>query len=125
MGNFLKRLGAEFWLPLPFLGILFWLGTTALTAEVLKQANEVKQPIETDHKVQIQLSTDVVSIEAEIKVRDRFTKVFIQTGDPVVKKLELEFPVTEIEEIDRAIAQQFNLSPETVHHLTRYHYDYQ
>lgn len=124
MRHFFHRFYAEFWLPLPFLGLFFWLGTTALTADILKQSQEVKQPIKTNSQVEINFSAVVVAIEAEIKVEDQFTKVRIETADPTIKKVELEFPVTEIEEIDRAIAQTFNLSPKTVHNLTRYQYDY-
>jgi len=123
MLRFLHRFYAEFWLPLPLLGGLFWLGTTLLTDQVLSENVAVERPLKVDQQVEVQFSATLLVIEAYIQEENNFTKVFVRTNDPALKRLELEFPVTEIEEIDRAIAQTFNLSPKTVHRLTRYHYE--
>ena len=124
MRHFFHQFYAEFWLPLPLIGGLFWLGTILLNQQVLSESSSIKEPLKADQEVEVQFSATLLVIEAYIQEEDNFTKVFVRTNDPALKRLELEFPVTEVEEIDRAIAQRLNLSLETVRRFTRYEYDY-
>ena len=123
MRHFIHKFYAEFWLPLPLIGGLFWLGTILLNQQVLSESSSIKEPLKADQEVEVQFSATLLVIEAYIQEEDNFTKVFVRTNDPALKRLELEFPVTEVEEIDRAIAQRFNLPLETVRRFTRYEYD--
>jgi len=124
MRHFFHQFYAEFWLPLPLIGGLFWLGTILLNQQVLSESSSIKEPLKADQEVEVQFSATLLVIEAYIQEEDNFTKVFVRTNDPALKRLELEFPVTEVEEIDRAIAQRLNLPLETVRRFTRYEYDY-
>jgi hypothetical protein len=121
----LGRLKLEFWLPLPFIGLAFLIGTGWLTDRVLFHAYATTAQLQSNHESQIELSLKVtiVSIEAEINQRQEITEVTVRTADSIVKELELDLPVTEYEQVEAALMQEFGLSQAAVKRLTRYRID--
>ena len=120
--QFLMRLGLEFWLPLPLIGLIFLLGTGWLTHQVLSYTYDTNAQIHADSKHQIDFSVSlaVMSIEAAIDRRDNITEVRVYTADSVLKEMEFEFPVTEFAQVDAAIAQALGLPLPAVKQLIRY-----
>jgi cell division protein FtsX len=116
----LRPLLLEFWLPLPLLGIIFWLGGNFVTSEVLSRPYSTVSKLQADTQQEVQLSVTVLVIKAEIERSEGVTQVEVKTADPQLKKLEFEFPVTQVSQLETAIAQKLGLSREDVKKLVRY-----
>jgi len=116
----LRPLLLEFWLPLPLLGIIFWLGGNFVTNQVLSRPYSTVSKLQADTQQEVQLSVTVLVIKAEIERSEGVTQVEVKTADPQLKKLEFEFPVTQVSQLETAIAQKLGLSREDVKKLVRY-----
>ncbi|MBE9127794.1 MULTISPECIES: hypothetical protein [unclassified Coleofasciculus] len=121
----LSRLGLEFWLPLPLIGLFFLLGTGWINHHVLSYTYKTTAQLQADYKQQIEFSASLTirSIEAEIDRRGELTEVTVRTADSALQEMEFEFPVTEFTEVDAAIAKELGLTPESVRPLIRYRID--
>jgi hypothetical protein len=116
----LRRLGLEFWLPLPLLGVCFWVGGGLLTSQVLSRPYGTKNTLQADVQLEVSLSASVSLIRAVVDQDEASTLVEVQTVDSALKQLEFEFPVTELSQVEAAIAQELGLSIEDVRRLVRY-----
>jgi uncharacterized protein (DUF433 family) len=61
-----------------------------------------------------------VSIEAELRRDQGFSKVEVRTANPNLKKLEYEFRTLEFSQVEAAIAQELGLTAEQIRPLIRY-----
>ncbi|MEW5860814.1 MAG: hypothetical protein AB1861_26155, partial [Cyanobacteriota bacterium] len=102
----LHSLGLEFWLPLPLLGIIFWVGGGLVTDQALSRSYDTVDKLQADTQLEVQLSVTLLVIKAEIDKEQGFTEVQVKTTDSTLKKLEFEFPVTEFSQVEAAIAQE-------------------
>ena len=118
--QFLRPLWLEFWLPLPLLGIIFWLGGNVVTSQVLSRPYSTVSKLQADAQQEVQLSVTVLVIKAEIEKSESLTSVEVKTADPELTRLKFEFPVTEVSQVEEAIAQKLGLSREHVKKLVRY-----
>ncbi|MGV0101612.1 hypothetical protein NSTCB13_00049 [Nostoc sp. DSM 114160] len=120
--QFLINLGLEFWLPLPLIGLFFWLSTGLLTHQVLSYTYDTTAQIHSDlkHQIQFSVSLAVMSIEAVIQRKEKLTEVKVYTADSLLKEMEFEFPVTEFAQVDAAIAQALGLPITAIKQLIRY-----
>ncbi|HBB31901.1 MAG TPA: hypothetical protein DDZ80_09345 [Cyanobacteria bacterium UBA8803] len=116
----LHLLWLEFWLPLPLLGVLFWLGGNLTIDRVLSRPYTTASKLQADTEREVQLPVTVLLIKAEIKKSEGLTKVEIKTADPMLKKLEFELPITQFEQVEASLAQKLGLSREDVRKLARY-----
>lgn len=116
----LRPLLLEFWLPLPLLGIIFWLGGNFVNSQVLSRSYSTVTKLKADTQQQVQLSVTVLVIQAQIGRIEGITKVAVKTADPELKKLEFEFPVTQVSQVEALIAQKLGLSREDIKKLVRY-----
>lgn len=123
--SWLSKLRLEFWLPLPLIGLAFGIGTVWIDKQVLSQIYDRTAQLRPEARLQVKttLSFDVVSIDAEIDRREKYTEVTIKTNDYILKELEYKFPVTKYQDVERAIAQVLNIQPEAVRKLIRYRID--
>ena len=118
--EFLRPLWLEFWLPLPLLGIIFWLGGNAVTSQVLSRPYSTVSKLQADTQQDVQLTVTVLVIKAEIEKNEGLTSVEVKTADPELTRLRFEFPVTEVSQVEAMIAQKLGLSREDVNKLVRY-----
>lgn len=117
----LRSIGLAFWLLLPTLGILFWLGAGLLTERVLSRSVKALDPLQADIPfMQIQLPITVGSIKADIDKRKGLTRVEVVPLESAVKKIKLELSTTEFSQVESQIAQELGLSIENVRKLVRY-----
>jgi hypothetical protein len=116
----LRSLWLEFWLPLPVLGILFWLGGNMVTNQVLSRPYTTVSKLQADTQQEVKLFVTVLLIKAEIDKNEGLTRVTVKTTDPELKKLEFEFLVTEASQVEALIAQKLGLYPTDVRRLVRY-----
>jgi hypothetical protein len=91
----------------------------AMIAEELGVSAEV-ETLQPNTQMQVQLAVKALGILAEIDKEQGFTKVEVNTGDSVLKKLEFEFPVTELSSVKAMIVQELGLSPENATMLVSY-----
>lgn len=115
----LYSLGLEFWLPLPLLGLVFWIGGGFVTTQMLNHSYNPKTYLRADMQLQGRSRT-VVLIKVEIKKNQGFSKVKVKTVNSALKEMEFEFPITESSQVEAAIGQQLGLPTEYVKTLVRY-----
>ncbi len=116
----LNVLWLEFWLPLPLLGVGFWLTGSLLTEQVLSRPYSTVNTLQANAQRKVQLSVTVLVITAEIDKSEGVTKVELKTAESTLKTLEFEFPVTEFNQVETNIAQELGLSRAEVRKLVRY-----
>lgn len=116
----LNVLWLEFWLPLPLLGVSFWLAGSLLTEQVLSRPYSIVNTLQANAQRKVQLSVTVLVITAEIDKSEGVTKVELKTAESTLKTLEFEFPVTEFNQVETNIAQELGLSRTEVRKLVRY-----
>jgi hypothetical protein len=118
--HWLQASGAEFWLPLPFVAIAFWFGTNILMAQELRQPQLTQTRLQADTQLQATVSINILLINAIVNRQQGVTQVEVETTDPILKRLELELPMTDTHQIEVAIAQELQLSRQAVRQLVRY-----
>jgi len=123
----LQNMGLRFWLPLPLmtllLALLLWLSCSLIIDPVLSRSRATKDKLQSDAHLDIHMTLDVTRIEAIIDQSDpsaQVAQVEVQTAESALKKLEFEFPIAEISEVEEAIAQTLEISPQDVRNLIRY-----
>lgn len=120
----LKSLGLEFWLPLPLLGIAFWIGGGLVTDRILSRSYDTTSVLQANTQLKGQPGKVVLLIKVDIKYSQGLSKVKVRTANSALKQLEFEFPVTKVSQIEAAISRELGLSPELVRKLVRYQVDY-
>lgn len=115
-----SNLNLDFWLLLPTLALAFWVGGEVISNQVLSRPYDIVTEIEANQRTQIQLSFTVQVIQVLIDKNLDLTQVKVKTNDSELKKLEFEFPVTEFEQVEQAIAKELGLPQEDVRRLARY-----
>jgi hypothetical protein len=104
----------EFSFPVTELSIV-----KAMLAQKMGLSPEVKNfPVGT--QIQMQLAVNVAGILAEVEEERGFTTVEVKTANSVLRKLEFEFPVTELSQVKTAIAQELGLSPDNTEQFVSY-----
>lgn len=118
--RWLQASGADFWLPLPFVAIAFWFGSSFLMAQELRQSNLTENKLQADTQLEATVSINISRINAIINRKQGTTQVEVETAEPILKRLELELPVTEVNQIETAIVQELRLSRQEIRQLVRY-----
>lgn len=122
----LHRLGLELWLPLPLLGLLFWIGGGFVADRVLNRAYSTGAQLQVEPQPKVQRSVTVLSsvpvssIEIVVKKHRGFSQVKVNPTDSALKQLTFAFPVTKLNQVEAAIAQELGLSPEIVRRSVHY-----
>lgn len=118
--RWLQASGAEFWLPLPLVAMVFWLGSSLLTAQELQQSQPTATKLQADTQLKAVVSVNILLINAIINRSQSLTQVKVETAESVLKRMELELLTTDPSEIEAAIATELQLSPQDVRQLVRY-----
>ncbi|NJO79691.1 MAG: hypothetical protein HC827_15050 [Cyanobacteria bacterium RM1_2_2] len=118
--HWLQGIGLEFWLPLPLLALLFWLGCDLIMAQVLSRPQSAGDKLQANTDLEVHLSANISMIRAVIDREEGMTRVDMQTTESVLKKFELEFQLVDANQIEAAIAQELRISRQDVRRLARY-----
>lgn len=116
----LHSLGFEFWLPLPILGLFFWVGGGLMTDYLVSRSYYAKAQFRANTQLQGQPAKIVHSIKVQIKGSKGFSRVKVKTANSALKELEFEFPLTNSSQIEAAIATELGLSNDDVRKLVQY-----
>ncbi|NJK57419.1 MAG: hypothetical protein HC939_16140 [Pleurocapsa sp. SU_5_0] len=117
--RFLGSLGVEFWLPLPLIGLVFWLIIQFITAQNLRLSNYSDRKLEVNQN-QPSPSGQILSIKVRVDRQSNSSQVQVQQATNVIQKQEFKIPITESEQLEIAIAKKLNLSVEQVRELIYY-----
>lgn len=122
---FVSRVHLGFGLGLILVSLAFFVGTSLIAKQVMSYTYETSTQLQSGEQPEIQLSLNVtvVAIEAAIDRREVVTEVTVTTGNSILRELELDFPVTEFDQIEDALMQELGLSREVIKRLTRYRLD--
>ena len=115
-----SNLNLDFWLLLPILALAFWVGGEVISNQVLSRPYDIVTELEANQRTQIKLSFTVQVIQVLIDKNRGVTRVKVKANDSELTKLEFEFPVTEFEQVEQAIAKELGLPQEDVRRLARY-----
>lgn len=118
--RWLQASGAEFWLPLPFVAIVFWFGSNFLMAQGLHQLHPTERKLQADTQLKATVSINILLINAVINRQEGITQVEVETAEPILKRLELEVRTTDTNQIEAVLAQELQLSRQEVRQLVRY-----
>lgn len=118
--RWLRASGAEFWLPLPLVAMMFWLGSNVLTAQELQQSQPTATKLQADTQLKAVVSVNILLINAVINRNQNTTQVKVETAESVLKRMELELATTDPGQIEAAIATELQLSRQEVRQLVRY-----
>ncbi|MBD0388953.1 MAG: hypothetical protein ICV54_21225 [Nostoc sp. C3-bin3] len=91
----------------------------AMITQELGLSNEITT-LQTNTKMQVRSTVQVLGILAEIQKKRGFTKLEVNTANSILKNLEFEFPVTELSEIKAMMIQELGLSRENARMLVSY-----
>jgi len=96
--------------------------TTTLQTRLARELNFScgAKKIQSGMRIQGQVKFSIQGILAEIDKTQGVTKIEINTIDSAVKKLELEFPVTDIKQLKDTLAQELKLSRKELRMLVSY-----
>ncbi|NMG11045.1 hypothetical protein [Brasilonema sp. UFV-L1] len=115
----LRFLGLEFWLPLPLLGLAFWVGSGFVMDTILLRDHQSTNPLKVETLLAKQSPTLVLSITVQIKKHQGISRVRVKTASKAQKKLEFEFPITELSALEAAISKELRLPIDDVRKLMR------
>ncbi|MBE9053386.1 hypothetical protein IQ243_23770 [Nostocales cyanobacterium LEGE 11386] len=116
----LHFLGWEFWLPLPLLGIVFWSSGNLLAEKVLSRPYGTVNKLQTDAPPEFYLPIYLLSVQAEVNKKLGVSEVVVKAIDPTQENVKFQFPVTDISQLENAIARELGMSIEEVRKLVRY-----
>lgn len=91
-----------------------------MTAQVVSRPYATEDRLQADIPLAVQVSVHVSMIKAVINQAEGITQVEVQTTELSLKKLEFEFPVTDVNTAETTIAQALGLSRQDVRKLVRY-----
>jgi hypothetical protein len=117
--RFLGSLGVEFWLPLPLIGLVFWLIIQFITAQNLRLSSYSDRKLEVNQN-QPSPSGQILSIKVKVDRQSNFSQVKVNQTTSVIQQQEFKIPITELDRLEMAIAKKLNLSVEQVRELIYY-----
>jgi hypothetical protein len=117
--RFLGSLGVEFWLPLPLIGLFFWLIIQFITAQNLRLSNYSDRKLEVNQN-QPSPSGQILSIKVKVDRQSNSSQVKVKQTTSVIQQQEFKIPITELTRLEIAIAKKLNLSVEQVKELIYY-----
>lgn len=120
----IQSLGLEFLLPLPLLGLVFWIGGGLVTDQILSRSYNIANQLKANTQLKDRPAKVILAIKVEIKYNQGLSQVKVKTANSALKKLEFEFPFTEVNQIEAAISRELGLTPESVRQLVHYQVDY-
>jgi len=91
-----------------------------MAAQVLSRPYDSVNSLPAGTQLDVELSVTILGMNAEINRRQGATTIFVKTTDLSLKKLEYEFSVVEVDQIEQAIAQELGMPVETVRKLISY-----
>ena len=104
--HLLHRVGGEFWLPLPLIAVLVWFTGDWMAARVLNSSYDSVNKLQTGTQLTTKRSVTILTMNAEIDRQRGFTTLVIKTTAPTLQMLEYEFPFTQANQIEAAIAKE-------------------
>lgn len=117
--RFLGSLGVEFWLPLPLIGLVFWLIIQFITAQNLGLSDYSDRKLEVNQN-QPSPSGQILSIKVRVDRQSNSSQVKVKQTTSVIQQQEFKIPITELARLEIAIAKKLNLSVEQVRELIYY-----
>jgi 23S rRNA maturation-related 3'-5' exoribonuclease YhaM len=100
--------------------IAFWFTSSFLTAQELQQSRPTETKVQADTQLEATVSVNISLINAVINQNQKNTQVKVETAEPILKRLELELPMTDPNQIEETISKQLQLSRQEIRQLVRY-----
>jgi len=92
----------------------------SIAVQVLSRPYQSVNKLQADTQLDMKLSVTILSMTAKIDRSRGSTTIAVKTSDSTLRKLEYEFSATEVNQIERAIAQELEMSITDVRKLVSY-----
>lgn len=109
----------RFWLPLLLLALGFWIAGRFITRQVLHQSNDTSRVLIANTQSS-ETITPITAIYVEIDRQRGVSLASVKLSNSPLKKLEFEFPLTEPQALEAAIAQALERSPQDIQKFMNY-----
>lgn len=113
-------LGLEFWLPLPLVGLTFWLGGGLMIDRILSRPYLTTNKLPANTGLAVQLAANDAVIQAQINRERQVTRVEVRSLNPDLQDIVFELDTTELDQVETQIAQKLGLTPTVVKKQIRY-----
>ncbi|RUR80201.1 hypothetical protein PCC6912_30610 [Chlorogloeopsis fritschii PCC 6912] len=90
---------------------MFWVTGDLVTKQLLSLSYRTLDKLQADTLPQAQIKLNLTIVATEIEKEEKFTQVEIKTANSLIKKLEFEFPNSNSDFQELAIAQKLGLYP--------------
>ncbi|MEM7553817.1 MAG: hypothetical protein AAF378_06910 [Cyanobacteria bacterium P01_A01_bin.84] len=115
--QWLKYLGMDFWLPLPILGLCFWLATNLVTNHIITySAKSMVQP----QLVKPKAPYKDISIQVKIYQGMGFCEVYVKKKTEEIERSQFKLPTTDLSTIQATISQRLNIPLEELNERMLY-----
>lgn len=115
----LRSLGLEFWLPLPLLGLGFWVVSGLVTEQSLKFSHQSVESFKITSD-QAEPDNKILFIKVIVDRERNISQVTVKQATQVYQKQQFELATTQLQQVETAISQKLGLPPEKVRQLLRY-----
>lgn len=109
----------RFWLPLLLLALGFWVAGRFITRQVLNQSNNMPRALVANTQTETTRTT-VTAIQVEIDRQRGISLASVKLSNSPLKQLEFEFPLTDPQAIEAAIAQELERPLQEIKRLVSY-----
>lgn len=109
----------EFWLPLPLLGLAFWVVSELMTERSLNLPHQSIESFQIT-PAQGQPTTQILFIKVTVDRDRQISQVMVKKATPVYQKEEFELPTTRMAQVEMAISQKLGIPLSQVRQLLRY-----
>lgn len=114
----LLRSNIKVWWPIPLLGVLFWVGGRLVTAHILNHSYDTILTLTANTQIAVQSPEKILAITITVE-RGR-SRVVVDLANSTLKRLVLEFPLTDPGQVKAAISQELGLTLAEVEPLVHY-----
>lgn len=118
-----QRFALEFWMPLPLIGLIFWLGGGLVTEHILNQSSSPVLPLRQALQFNVQPAVNFLEIRADLdrsQNRTNVTAIQISEVNAYPKRVQFELATTEFDQVEVGIAQRLEIPTELVRRLVSY-----
>ncbi|WP_088889937.1 hypothetical protein [Leptolyngbya ohadii] len=105
---------------MPIIALLFWIVGNTIATQVLTRSYPSRDTLQADTQSVTNSQATILAINVAIDRQQGTTAVSVSIDDPATREMRYEFPVTEVPQVEAAIAQKLGVTTDAVRRLASY-----